>query len=374
MARSLQEEGQAFDLVIGAKGSPLQLVLSSVYFMDQPTGNVSYALYEQVREDSEYVEAVFPVSMGDSYRSYRIVGTVPELFGHTWQNARTGAIRQPFRVVDGEMFDAPMEAVLGAVVAQQTGLQVGDTFVSSHGFIEVPEGLAEYDHSDHPYTVVGLLDISETPFDRAIYTTLDSVWVSHEHGGPEEEQHEEHDREVTALLVQLQSPGYRWQYKELIRDETNAMAAVPIEEIKKLYDQFLGTLKTVLLAVGYLVVIISSLSILIGLYLSILQRRRDLAVMRALGASAYEIFGVVIIEAFWVTMLGIVCGWFLGAVVTQILGLYLAREFGLVIAGFSISREAITAFAVVAIIGLLAGILPAYQAYNRDVARDLADL
>src|SRR5690606_4816403 len=128
-----------------------------------------------------------------------------------------------------------------------------------------------------------ILEPSNSPFDRVVYTSLESVWHAHEDhsataSGEEKDPHDE----ITALLVQLQSPGYRWQYQEVIRDTTNAMAAIPIDVIAQLYDQLLATAKTVLLDIGYLVVVISALSIMIGLYLSIQQRRRDLAIMRAL--------------------------------------------------------------------------------------------
>jgi putative ABC transport system permease protein len=130
----------------------------------------------------------------------------------------------------------------------------------------------------------------------------------------------------------------------------------------------------VLLSVGYLVVIISALSIMIGLYLAITQRRRDLAIMRALGASRIEIFGSVLIEAFWVTVLGILAGYLLGGVITRIVGYYLTQKYGLSVTPFIMTSEHITSFATVAIVGLLAGIIPAWQAYRRNIARDLAEL
>jgi putative ABC transport system permease protein len=422
--KRFEEEGQAFDLVVGAKGSPLQLVLSSVYFMDQPTGNIPLSEYERLKNDSEYVEAAFPIAMGDSYGGFRIVGTTPDLFDHTWESPSTGALRHPFALAEGERFDQPMEAVIGAVVARQTGLQVGDDFISVHGMIELPEGLREHDHSDMPYIVTGIMAPSNSPYDRAIFCSVDSVWQAHgghAHGdeaGHDDHAHDDHDHDhahddhdhdhdhahddpnhdhaheeaaattaeqydavlnrdastmVTAVLVQLKSPALRFQYQEIVRETTNVMAAIPIQEIAKLFDQFLETIKTILLAVGYLVVVISALSILIGLYLSIVQRKRDLAIMRALGASAYEIFGAVLIEALLVTLLGIGFGWLLGNVVTYVLGQYLAQTYGLVITPFGITREEINAFATVALMGLLAGVLPAWQAYDSDVARDLAD-
>lgn len=406
--KRFEDECQAFDLVVGAKGSPLQLVLSSVYFMDTPTGNIPYAEYERLKADTEYVKKAFPIGIGDSYLGFRIVGTVRELFDHKWENPITGAERAPFQLSEGRHFEKNMEAVLGAMVARQTGLKVGDTFVSTHGLIAMPESLGGHSHANMPYTVVGILKPSASPFDRAVYASLGSVWQAHRHGPNEaagaheehaegEETHEtpeahaaeagkDEDGEaayqewsahpesmVTAVLVQLQSPGLRFQYREKVRETTSFMAAIPISEIATFYDQFLGTAKLVLLAVGYLVVVISALSILIGLYLSIIQRKRDLAVMRALGASTYDIFGAVLIEAFWVTLLGIGCGWLLGGMVSFGLGKYLTWRFGLTISGFNLTAEHLSAFAVVALVGLVAGILPAWQAYHGNVAHDLAE-
>ncbi len=388
--KRFEEEGQAFDLVVGAKGSPLQLVLSSVYFMDNPTGNIPWSVYEQIKNDKEYVQSAFPIALGDNYQGFRIVGTVPELFQHKWVSPFTGEERHPFRLKQGKIFEKPFEAVLGGLVARETGLKVGDTFISSHGFIKLPEMLGGHDHEQHPYTVVGIFEFSNSPFDRAIFTSVDSVWDIHAHHDEKErEKAEDSNKEgeiryeewgkdprsmVTAVLVQLQSPALRFQYREMIRESTVAMSATPVEEIAKLFEQFLGTAKTVLLAVGYLVVIISALSIMIGLYLAIIQRRRDLAIMRALGASRIEIFGSVLIEAFLVTTLGIVAGYLLGGVISHIVGYYLSQKYGLSITSFILTTEHITSFATVAVVGLLAGIIPAWQAYKRNIARDLMEL
>ncbi len=421
--KRFEEEAQAFDIVVGAKGSPLQMVLSSVYFMDQPTGNIDVAIYEHILEDpDDYIEAAYPINMGDSYSGFRIVGTNPDLFEHTWTSRFDEEPRHPFVISEGRFFEDDFEAVLGSLVALQTGLEVGDTFISTHGFMDIPEDLQLHDHSDVPYTVVGIMESSNSPFDRAIYSSLETVWLAHDddhdhdhdhahahddhdddhahddHDNADDDAHDHGQREpaenpvltladsdsdsdaflpdsqVTAVLVQLQSPGYRWQYKQYILENTIAMAAVPIEEINKLYNQFLSPVQTVLLAVGYLVVAISALSILIGLYLSILQRKRDLAIMRALGASSYEVFGAVLIEALLVTLLGIIGGWFLGNACTFVLSYYLESQFGLVITSFGLNEGELTAFATVAFMGMMAGILPAYQAYDSDVARDLASL
>ncbi len=371
--RRFEEEGQAFDIVVGAKGSKLQLVLSTVYFMDIPTGNISYADYERLKEHED-VKAAFPIGLGDTYRGFRIVGTTPDLMEHTWQSSY-GEPRDPFQLAEGRFFSEPMEAVIGSVVAAQEGLTVGDTFIGTHGFME---GFGD-DHDDMPYTVVGVLKPSATPYDRVLFTSLESVWASHaEHDDHDDHaDHDDHDHaempEVTAVLVDLESAGLRFSFRTYVEDNMSAMAATPVDEIMKLYQQILGPVKTVLLAVGYLVVVVSALSILASLYLSIMQRRRDLAVMRALGASPIDIFGAVVLEAFWVTLLGIGLGWFLGSLLTWAVGIYLEQRIGMGITAFRLTAGHINAFAAVALIGMLSGLLPAYQAYRTDVARHLAE-
>jgi len=400
------EEGQAYDMVVGGKdGSPLQLVLSAVYFMDKPTGNIHYADYEWLRNHEDVAEA-YPVMLGDTYRGFRIVGTVPEFFDQTWiSSAARGTMRKPFKVGRGRCFERSMEAVLGSLVAEQTGRKVGDTFVGTHGFIE---GLG-HKHHEFPYTVVGILEPSSSPMDRVVFCDLTSVWEIHadhdhaedeasktEHHGNEEnghggdnhiaesnqdetsdhegEQDEDEDLEVTAVLVRLKMPGARFGFKDEANTELNAMTAIPAQEVAKLYRQFLAPLQTVLLAVGFLVVVISGLSIMIGLYLSIIQRKRDMAIMRALGASAYEILGSVLIEAFWVTLLGIGAGYLIGCGVSECIGLALTKRYGLTIGVVAVNVKELTAFSAIALVGIVAGIVPAWQAYRTDVARDLAEL
>ncbi len=365
--KRFEEEAQAFDLVIGAKGNALQLVLSTVYFLDSPVGNIAKTDIEKISK-LEDVDAVFPIGMGDTYKGYRIVGTVRELMDFKWGE------RRPYALAEGRYWEKPFEAVIGAGVAQDTGLKVGSTFTGMHGFVQ---GGGAEEHAEKPYTVVGVMALSGTPNDRAIFCDIQSVWDVHEHGaeaGAENGEPETHPSdEVTAALVKLATPAQRPVLRKKINSEYNVTAAVPVLEIQKLYDQFLGMAKAVLLAIGYLVVVISSLSILIGLYMAILQRRRDLAIMRALGATRGEIFGAVLIEAFWVTLLGLAAGWALGALTCKALGLYLATKLGFHIAAISLSADLITAYSAVLLMGMIAGILPAWQAYRTDIARDLAE-
>ncbi len=375
--KRFEDEGQSFDVVVGAKGSPLQLVLSALYFMDVPTGNIKLSDYEAIKTHED-VAAAFPILLGDTFHGYRIVGTVPELFDYQWTSASTGETRKPFRLAQGRVFEKSMEAVLGSGVARSEGLNLGDTFIGAHGFTQLPEGLQEL-HGENPYTVVGIMAPSGTPNDRAVFARMDSVWEVHGHHEQEEshaegETSKDASKEITAVLVSLDSPALRFQFAEYANETYNAMATIPINQIANLYMNVLGTVKSVLLAVGYLVVTISAISILIGLYLSILQRKRDLAIMRALGASAYEIVGSVLIEAFLVTVLGILAGWLIGNLVAWAVGLYLQYRYGLGIGIFGmLTAEEIAAFSTVGLVGIVAGIVPAWQAYRTDVARDLAE-
>ncbi len=322
--------------------------------------------------------------MGDTYQNFRIVGTVPEMFEYPWTNPVTLEERYPFKIAEGRFFEKPMEAVVGYRVAVTTGLRVGDTFASTHGSVELASDLFDVEHSEDLYTVVGLLQPSGTSNDRAIFVDLQSVWNLHsdaDHaaestaaGGDEgEDGHggEAEERQVTAVLVDLFSPALQFSFIEHIMQDYSLTAAVPVFQIVRLYNQILAPAVVIMVAVGYVVVVISALSILIGLYLSIIQRKRDLAIMRALGASAYEIFGAVMIEAFLVTVMGVAAGWALGKAVAFGLGQYMARAYGFTLAGLGTSTEELGFFAVVAIVGLLAGVIPAWQAYRTDIARDL---
>lgn len=386
------EEQQAYDIVVG-EGSPLQLVLNAVYFLDNPTGAIPYEDYERIKEHPDVTYA-FPVGLGDTYKGFRIVGTVREMFDYPWESVE-GTKRYPFKIADGDFFDAPMQAVIGHQVMQTTGLKVGDTFAGIHGNVDMGDA-AEFTHDHAPYTVVGVLQPSGTSNDRALFVDLRSVWDlhaehdeeqpvpesddhvdhaqgegEHEHEEHHDEHYEEHGDTVTAVLVDLYSPADRFPFQDWVRKDLKLTGALPVIQIMTLYKKILGPAVVIMIAVGYVVVVISALSILIGLYLSIIQRRRDLAIMRALGASAYEIFGAVMIEALLVTLMGIGAGWAMGKGVALGLGQYMERAYGFTFAGLGTSREELGFFAIVALVGLVAGILPAWQAYRTDIARDL---
>lgn len=423
--RRFVDEGQQFDIAVGASGSTQQLVLSTIYYIGQPSGNIKFTDYLKLKEEPDVV-AAFPVSMGDSFRGFRIIGTTPELFEFEWKDRVTNEPKNTFKIAQGRVFEKTREAVIGAAVAADTGLTIGAEFVSQHGLMDM-QGVES--HEDHPYVVVGIAKPSGTPADRAIYCSYDSIWEVHEHeygtasltgadrgiaamareaiaekaaaerqgesrqqpdeeadhGHEEDEHHEtnadahdDHDlekKEVTAVLIVLESPGLRYDFLGRLKEQyPHVVGTIPVREIQTLYNQLLGTARQVMLAIGFLVMIISSLSILIGLYLSILQRKRDLAVMRALGAAAGEVFGAVLIEAFWVTLLGIGFGYIGGITVTSAIGAYLAQTIGFTVSVLRPTPDMISAYSIIVLMGMAAGLLPAWQAYRTDIAHDLAEL
>ena len=372
-ANFLRESGQ-YDLVVGAKGSPLQLILSSIYHLDLPTGNIPYDRFLALRND-EQIENAIPLGLGDNFHGYRIVGTDTNLFQ---LNDRLDALRPLVSLQSGRFFQNDFEAVVGAQVARQTGLKLGDAFVGTHGLVVTP-GSSE--HKAFPYKVVGILAPGSGASDRAIFITLASVWQIH---AQEAELHRKlagvvsttttaHDNhlEVTAVLLRLKSVGLRYGMVQEIQKRTESMAAIPVNEMLRLYQQVLAPMQRALLAVAALVVLVSALSITATLYQSAERRRRDLAVLRALGAHPREIFVLVLLEAFLLTLMGLALGWGMGHGALAVAGPYLRDALGIGVSPWSVDRLETMALGVVALGGWLSGLLPAVLAYRREPVNDL---
>lgn len=395
--RTFLEESSNFDLVVGAKGSPLQLVLSSVYHLDIPTGNIPYSEYEKLTKDPRITSAI-PIGLGDNYRGYRIVGTTDGFFAMTRREPGTLKPVPMFAVEQGRLkFEDPFDVVVGSQVAAATGLRIGDKIVGTHGIMALAGSEA---HAEFPYTVVGIMAPSGTSNDRAVFTKLDAVWKIHDR---EEEIHRglfapktesadaatsatapakpgwafaptaaKKEREVTAVLVQLKVTGMRLWLADEIKKNTNAMAAIPIDQMQRLYMQVLEPMEKTLLVVAYLVVVVAALSVLTTLYQAAERRRRDIAVMRCLGATPAEVFLVVLLEAFFVSVLGVVAGWLLGHGGVAVAAHHLAANMGLAISPWATDRIELSAIGIVAIVGIVAGIVPATLAYRRSAAVDLS--
>ncbi|NLO73764.1 MAG: ABC transporter permease [candidate division WS1 bacterium] len=386
----LTSEVGAWDLVIGAKGSPLQVVLNSLYYMDAPTGNISVDVWRRL-ERHPAVARILPLNMGDNFFGSPIIGTVPEFFAG--REAPSGKSL----LAAGTMFTQPFEAVVGAEVARRQRLKLGQEIIGAHGW-----GQTDDLHPQFPYTVVGVLARTGTSLDRAVYTDYRSVWIihadhdphqhqpkggleahhAHEHGhehaaGPHHEHEEEasHDpyAEVTALLVALRQPAARFGLVDSLNRQEKALAVSPVEEISKLDTTFIAPLRGVLLIVAYLVVLVSVMSILISLYLTIHQRRRDLAILRSLGATRGDIFRLITLEAALISGLGVVLGWLFGHGLTAALAPVILERYGLSVQALQLLPGELTVGFSVWVLGILAGLWPAHNACRLRVAESLQE-
>lgn len=365
--RTFQREAGLFDLVVGAKGSPLQLTLSSVYHLDMPTGNVPWSLYEKLSDNTRIATAI-PIGLGDNYRGFRIVGTEPQMFDLDVDGADF------FQFAEGRVFEDDFEVVLGSEVAQSTGLEMGDSFSGTHGLVQMP---GSEEHVEFPYRVCGILEPTGTAQDRAIFGTLRSVWIIHD---KEHQLHAaiqgtasraESPLEVTAVLIRLKARGLRLWVADDIRNTTEGMPAIPVNEILRLYQNVLEPVQQALVAVAALVVVVSCFTVLVTLHQAVERRRRDLAIIRCLGGRRLEVAALVMLEAVFLTLGGLVAGWLLGHGGLAAAAPVLRERTGLLIAPWSIDGAEAAALAVVAAAGLLSGIVPALSGYRRTPSHDL---
>ncbi|MFO1325026.1 MAG: FtsX-like permease family protein [Burkholderiales bacterium] len=359
VARELEDrltrDAAGIDLVVGAKGSPLQLVLAGVYQVDVPPGNIPLAAIAQLRARPQ-VGSVIPLSLGDSFRGYRIVGTEPAYVEHFG-----GALR------DGKLWAKPLEAVLGSDVARATGLLVGATFAGSHG---LAEGGGE--HADAPYRVTGVLAPTGTVLDRLVVTSLESVWDVHDAHHAQGHADDDEKREVTLALVRFATPLAASGLAREINAGTAQVAASPALEIARLLAVF-GVGFEVVRAFAVLLMAASALMLFVALAQALEDRRYDLAILRTLGASRGQVAQVLLVESLALVAAGTVAGlalahgaaWCLGAWVPQAAPLsgaalrWLPEEWG--VAGLALAA------------GILAALWPAWRASRLDVAATLAD-
>jgi putative ABC transport system permease protein len=346
------------DLVVGAKGSPSQLILSTVFALDTATGNIPLDVAESL-EHNRLVKLAVPVSLGDNYRGFRIVGTQPA-YGQLY-----GA-----RLAQGRWWgDQPMQVVVGAQVAGQYRMQLGQVFAGAHGLTAGGEL-----HADTPYRVVGILKPTGAIIDRLLLTDISSVWRVHEHEAVKEqgvspEQAAGH-REVTALLIKYRSALGAIMLPKLVRSIPDLQAAVPAIETARLVA-LLGTGADVLKGFGLGLLGLSALGFFVALFAAVSQRRRELALLRALGAKPLRLFGLIAGEGLMLGLLGGLVGVLLGRGAALIAGAASARTGGpaLAIPPFGATELAILAAA--AGLSLLAAVLPGLMAYRLNAAQAL---
>ncbi|HTT38872.1 MAG TPA: FtsX-like permease family protein [Burkholderiales bacterium] len=360
----LERDSQGIDLVVGAKGSPLQLILSSVYHVDIPTGNIPLADAEKLKANP-LIKASVPLALGDNYQGFRIVGT-----NHDYVSLYQGAISE------GRLWEKSYEAVLGSDVTAHAHLRVGDTFVGSHGLVE---GGEKHEHS--PYTVVGLLAPSGSVLDRLVLTSVESVWEIHGQG--REEHDEDEDRadpnkprhvqpqELTALLIQYASPMAAAILPRQINAQSALQAASPAFESARLLS-LVGVGVQTVQAFAAILILCAGLSVFIALYNALRERSYDLAVMRTLGATRGKLLAAILIEGLILASLGVALGLLLGHALTEVLGNWLHAAQRVTITGWTVVPGELVLVVAALLVGLLSALLPAALAYRTDIARVLA--
>ncbi len=353
-------DARGIDLVAGAKGSPMQLILSAVFHIDAPAGNIPLAEAKKLAQHRSVKRAI-PLALGDSFRGFRIVGTT-----HDYVTLYGG---EP---ASGRLWQAPMEAVLGAQVARATGLGVGGTFVGSHGVAEGGE-----EHGEYPYAVVGVLKPTGSVLDRLVLTNVESVWFVHVHPEKHDDpkavlaQLREDEQEITALLIQYATPIAAATLPRMINSTSVLQAASPAYESARLF-RMLGVGLDVLRAFALVLVAAAGLSIFIALYNAMEERRYDLAVMRMLGASPGKLMRLVLLEALVLALAGALIGLVLGHLLAEVVGAMLAAAQQPPITGAAWLPGELWLVALAAGVGLLAGLVPAWRAYRTDIATTLA--
>ncbi|UFH55000.1 ABC transporter permease [Spirosoma sp. KNUC1025] len=352
---------KGIDMVLGAKGSPLQLILSSIYQIDSPTGNIPLEEAERLTRNP-MIKTAIPLAMGDNYQSFRIVGTNKKYLDHF------GAT-----VAEGKLFQQNLETVIGPRVAAATGLKVGDTFASSHGLDEAGEA-----HADSKYKVVGILNPTNTVTDQLILTPISSVWAVHEHaehheGGEahEEEGHEESPREITSMLIKFRNP-LGMMLARGINNNSKLQAALPNIEVNRLFS-LLGVGVETLRGLAIVIMLISGVSVFVSLYNSLKERRYEMALMLSMGATRAQLFGMLLLEGLVLALIGFILGILLSRVGLWLFSSSVSSEYHYNLAAFGILPEEWALLGVAILIGLLAAALPAIGVYRMNISRTLAE-
>ncbi|MCI4668401.1 MAG: FtsX-like permease family protein [Bacteroidia bacterium] len=366
------------DMVVGAKGSPLQLILASVYHIDNPTGNIPL---KEAKELAAHplIEKAIMMAYGDNYAGYRILGTDLSYIDH-----------YEGELMMGKMYTKKFEVVLGAKTAQNLSLKVGDEFFGNHGSSENGE-----QHTENSYRVVGILKVSETVLDNLIFTQIESVWGIHEHEeedsrdekakdeqahehekGEEHEQDGDHEheesKEITSMLLKWRSPMAMISLPRMINEETSMQAALPAIEVNRLFQLFAVGISTIRL-IAIAIMVISAISVFVSLYNSLKDRKYEMALMRSMGASRGQLLWMVLFEGIILSVLGYVLGIGLSRLGIIMLSQVFVEDYHYELSASTFLLEEGWLFVISLGIGILAALIPGIQAFNINISETLAD-
>jgi len=364
------------DLVLGAQGSPLQLILSSVYQVDTPPGNISYDS-AKVWMNHPFVEKAIPLAFGDNYRGYKILGTTTDYLAK--YNAK---------VIDGVLFEKNFEVVVGSEIAKKLNLQVGEEFFGSHGDAEEGEV-----HENYAYKVVGIASKTGKVVDNLIICTIPTVWQMHhqheENPAHGEEGHihvegehelveadltiDEPNMEITAVLLKIRNQMAKLTWQRVIPQNTKMQAVSPAFEVNRLFGLF-GIGVTALQYLAYGIMMISGISIFIALYTTLKERESEFVLLRVNGARRFQLLKIVMMESLLLCVVGFVFGSILGRVALRMLSNASEADFKMSFDPYTFlwQKEGVL-LVVTLLVGCIAALIPAIKAYNLNISKTLAN-
>lgn len=398
--RHLSANTQGIDLVVGAKGSPLQLILCNVFHLDFPTGNIPLKEAAGLARNP-FVKSAVPLALGDSYQGARIVGSTHSIF-EVYQA----------EVEEGQVWDQHMQAVVGASLAKRLGLSIGSAFHGQHGL-----AMGGETHEHQEYTVVGILQATGTVADQLIFCSIPSVWMMHAHQeqdktaptpkhqeegehetnshghepcehehdhGEEAHRHDAHglhatladlykhhpEQEVTSLLLSFKNPMGALQVPRMVDTQTSMQAAAPAFQLARLSSLF-QPVRQIVQGASYFLMAVALLSIFLSIYYNLSERKRELAVLRATGASRLYLAAVLLIEGMGIALMGALLG--LGAahtVLYLIKGSLEPHAAAMLQPGIFYSQELIILGGGL-VMGFLSALLPAFRAFRMNISATL---
>lgn len=375
-------------LLVSRDSSPLVSILNGIYYANAPRAPIPWDKYEQLAS-SFPLEFAIPTQLGDSYRGFPVLATTPEFFSAFQPNPDEAWVFS-----QGRSFDKPFEVVVGAVAARETGLAVGSELFLTHGIpqsrqLGQPDAMKPHVHREFVYTVVGVLELTGSAHDRALFTDLNSSWVIHAHDRRKLEDKNvrtttiddliEADRLITGIYMRVATrPGQQVTASlqtvfDQLRRDTSIVVAQPVQQINALFA-IVSNIDQVFIAMAAVVMISSAISIMLALYNSLEQRRRQIAILRVLGCSRPRIFGLLITEATLIGIFGAALGLGLAVAGAFAAASALKQAIGLVVTpvfGLEVSLAVITGAILLA---AAAGIIPAITAYRSSVADHLKPL
>ena len=367
LQQKMNDNARGIDLVIGAKGSPMQLILCNIFHIDFPTGNIPLKEADRISRN-RLIKAAIPLALGDSYRSFRIVGT-----------NRSYAELYRAEIASGNWWTGNLEVTIGSNVAASTQLELQNEFASAHGLTG-----AGHEHGDFHYVVVGILKPTGTILDDLILTNIESVWDVHDLvSEPVNDTTRMRSRlvpsvdasdtikEITSLLIKYRSPLAAVQLPRLVNSQTNLQAASPAFEIARIFS-ILGVGMDIVRIFAYVLVVISGLSIFIALYNSLKERAYDMAVMRSMGAPRIKLLVSMLLEGGVLTFLGCVIGMGIGHGVLMFLPAIVEQTEKTGISGLIFYPEEWILLVGSLLLGLICAAIPAMQVYRSDVSRILS--